>query len=384
MKCVCISCFDYYDTRMDEIISSLKENECEVIYLVADFNHFSKKYVADNLHTKTLIHVPAYKENLSAKRIISHLCFSHRLRKILFKEKPDIIYSIIPPNSIVASIADYKKSYPGTYVILDFFDSWPESFPYKVKKPIIGVFFYLWARVRDKNVQCANKIILVSDKMKETLKTTLRNTIVNNVVIPPSMKMDFIDDYETNIKDKIRFCYLGNINHITDIDTIVKLLSGISQYKNVTLEIIGKGSHFSSLQSELMQNNVNVVCHGVVFDNNKKKEIFRKCAFGLNIPKEETMVSISLKSIEYMRTGLPYINAAGGENRKIVEEYNAGINIERDNLNESISFIANLDAADLAKMREASRKAYMAFFKPGLISKQVEEAINTIKTRHEK
>ena len=384
MKCVCISCFDSYDARMAEIIDSLKENECEVIYLVSDFNHYSKKYTTYNPHTSTLIHVPEYKENLSVRRIISHLCFSRRLKKILFKEKPDIIYSIIPPNSIVASIADYKKSYPQTYVILDFYDGWPESFPYKVRNPLVKIFFHLWANVRDKNVQCANKIILVFENMRETLKATLRKAMVENVVIPPSMTMDFIEDFETDIKDEIHFCYLGNINHIADIDTIIRLLSGISQYKSVTLEVIGGGSGLASLQTELIRKNVNVVCHGIVFDNKKKKEIFKRCAFGINIPKEETKISLTLKSIEYMRTGLPYINTAKGENQKIVEEYNAGINIRRDNLNESISLIANLDATTLTKMREATKKAYIEFFKPGLISKQIQEVINTIKVQHVK
>lgn len=380
MKCICISCFDYYDTRMGEIIDAFKEHKFEVIYFVADFNHFSKKYVKDNIHTNNLIHVPEYKENLSVRRIVSHLCFSRCLKKILFDEKPDVIYSIIPPNSIIASIAIYKKEYPKTYVILDFFDSWPESFPYDVKNPLKKKVFNWWANVRDGNITCANKIILVSDNMKEILKKMLSNKQIENVVIPPSMNAEFIDDFHTNIEKEIRFCYLGNINHVTDTDTIIKLLSGISQYKKVTLEIIGNGSHLASLQTQLILKKVNVVCHGVVFDNNKKRKIFQRCAFGINIPKAESMVSMSLKSIEYMRAGLPYINTASGENKKIIEKYNAGINLNSDNLNESILLIANLNSVMLAKIQESTKKAYIELFKPGIIRYQIEDAVKIIKS----
>ena len=361
---------------MADVISSYKKYGVAVTYVVPDFNHFSKAYVKNNSHADNIIHVPAYKENISPQRILSHIIFSRGVKKILFSEKPEFIYCVIPPNTLVVSIASYKKKYPRTHVILDIFDTWPEAFPYKIGNPVMNLFFSKWKAIRDDNLYCADKVILVSDTTKKHIKTGATECLV----IPPAMPADLIDGFDTNVESEIHFCYLGNINHITDIDTIVDFLAGIAKYKKTVLEIIGSGNNLGILKTRLEQANVGVICHGVIMDKEQKKNIFKRCAFGLNIPKEESAVTMSLKSIEYMRTGLPYINTAKGRNYEIVEKYGAGINLDKANLENSIQAIANVNNNNLKKIQRACKDAYIQQFCTGLLEQTIKETVwNTSK-----
>lgn len=377
MKCVCISCFDSFDIRMKHVIEMFKKNDVDVKYVVADFNHYSKKYVKDNSHTKITVHVPAYKKNVSLQRVVSHIVFSRNVKKILIQEKPEFVYCIIPPNSVIKAIAKYKKIYPQTRVAFDFFDCWPESFPSKMSNKVVKLFFKQWKSMRDEYIHCANLLIYVAEGMRETINAGG----INNIVIPPAMNEDFIDLFETDIENEVRFCYLGNINYITDIDTIVKLLTGISKQKKVLLEIIGEGANLARLKDKLNDNNIEVVCHGVIMDGMEKKKIFSRCAFGLNIPKKEVNVTMSLKSVEYMRTGLPYINTAGGMNYDIVREYGCGINVNRNNMYEFVDKIVALNNDNIREMQDACIKAYNEKFSPKLIESSINSFINSYKER---
>ncbi|HFM6525006.1 TPA: hypothetical protein ACG854_002936, partial [Enterococcus faecium] len=51
-----------------------------------------------------------------------------------------------------------------------------------------------------------------------------------------------------------------------------------------------------------------------------------KCHFGLNLFKSNTIIGLSMKSIEYFRFGLPIISNLSGDTKEIVKRYNVGIN----------------------------------------------------------
>jgi glycosyltransferase involved in cell wall biosynthesis len=136
------------------------------------------------------------------------------------------------------------------------------------------------------------------------------------------------------------------------MDLGVELLGGIARKRSVLLHIIGEGLNLNEFVKRLEILNVKVICHGVVFDMDEKNKIFSQCNMGLNIPREEIHSTMSLKAIEYMRAGLPFVNNAMGDIRMFVEEDNLGINIDKNNIAEAIDKISRLASDDLAKMHE--------------------------------
>lgn len=371
MKCVCISCFDYYATRMKNIISFFEQKGYDVTYIITDFQHFSKEKYGVDYENTVQINVPAYKKNMSLKRLYSHVVFSRKVYKLIYKIKPEFIYCMIPPNSLVRQIAKYKKQFLNTKVVYDCYDMWPESFPYGKYKKIISIPLFFWQRLRDKNLWSGNLLLTVSNAQKEMFLKTKQSIPIK--VMQPMISESELPKYSFNT-DKLTFCYLGNINHITDINLGVRLLSELNKRKPVILHIIGGGQNLDEFSSKLEMNGITVVKHGVVFDENEKRKIFEKCIFGLNIPKAEIRSSMSLKSIEYMHMGLPYINSGEGDNFHIIDRMKIGFNIQADNLDEVVKEVIETDTEDLNKMS----KKCISYYRDNFLNQNVEQYLKNL------
>ena len=361
MKVVCISCFDYYDTRMFWVIKYFRKKGFETRYLITDFDHFSKTNAVRNYPDSKQLHVPAYFKNLSLRRLMSHYIFSKSVVKELKIEKPDIIYCVVPPNSLVKGVAGYKRKNPDCKVVFDIYDMWPESFPYAKNNPVLNIFFNLWRKLRDKYICSADILTGVSRHQKEELDAMYH---MDTKVIFPRIadEESVIPSYSFDIDGGISFLYLGNINHITDIELGTELLAGIAESTEVTLHIIGEGQNRDTWVQMLNAAGVKTICYGAVFDAEKKREIFGKCQLGLNIPRQAINSSMALKSVEYMHLGLPFVNSGTGDNKEIAEKENLGINIDRDNLSDTIERIKNLSCDDLIKMHQNSINFYKSAF----------------------
>lgn len=69
--CICISCFNYYDTRIKMIKSFFESKGYKVTYITSDYNHFDKSYYTANYPDTIQVHVPKYSKNISFKRLLS-------------------------------------------------------------------------------------------------------------------------------------------------------------------------------------------------------------------------------------------------------------------------------------------------------------------------
>lgn len=357
-KCLCISCFDYYTTRMQLINNYFVKKGYETRYLYADFDHFSKKNNNHFYENGVKIKVPTYKKNLSMQRLYSHYMFTKNVMKYIYSYRPSVIYCMIPPNSLVKKLAQYKAKESDTKLIFDCYDRWPESFPYNKLNSLLKIPFDLWRDLRKKYISEADLIVTVSEQAADDLAGEINCKPIK--IIKPSMDIGNIPNYNSNVAE-LTFCYLGMVNHITDIDLGVKLLGAIARKRSVTLHIIGEGQNLEEFVDRLQGANVKVVCHGVVFDMNEKNKIFSMCNLGLNIPREVINSTMSLKAVEYMRAGLPFVNSAFGDIRMIVETDDIGININpKKDL--QVNRILHLSDADLRNMHDRCVLSYQNRF----------------------
>lgn len=356
MKIICVSCFDYYETRMHALIEYFQSRNNDVKYLIADFNHFSKSFYEVQYGCSKQLHVLPYSKNISIKRLLSHFLFSKKVLNEIKNEKPDLIYCVVPPNSLVKNLGTYRKKNNVCKLVFDLYDTWPESFPYKSRNPLVKFAFKYWAGLRDRYVDNADLLISVSKSGKEVFDTWFKT---ETKVLMPSVSIGEVPKYSFFVQDKISFCYLGHVNHITDIELGTKVLGGIARSKKVELHIIGEGQNKKKWIEMLASAGVKVISHGIVFDDDKKKRIFAQCNMGLNIPRSEIGSTMALKTIEYMRYGLPFINSGVGDNEEMVRSYNIGINIKDGDV---ISSVLALTGQDLHEMHENTLRCYYEKF----------------------
>lgn len=368
-RCVCISCFDHYSTRMEMICNHFIKKGYETKYIYADFDHFSKKKNENKYKNGVVVNVPKYKKNLSVQRLYSHLVFSNGVIRYIEKYNPDFIYCMVPPNSLVKKLAKYKIKNNNIKLIFDCYDMWPESFPYHFNNNLINISFKLWGDLRKKYISYADLIIGVSEQEIEELRPEINETMAK--IIKPAILTGNVPKYKSNL-EILDICYLGMVNHITDMDLAVKLLGKLAEYRKVHLHIIGDGQNLNEFTEDLQEVSVSVIQHGVVFDMNEKNAIFSMCNWGLNIPREEINSTMSLKAVEYLRAGLPIINNALGDIREIVEKDNVGININKDGLDEVVSTILNSTENAMIELHENALITYKNRF----INQDLESILN--------
>jgi hypothetical protein len=109
---------------------------------------------------------------------------------------------------------------------------------------------------------------------------------------------------------------------------ITSFLGEVNQKKKAVLHVIGNGEQKEKLLSEVKAAGVQVIDHGVVYDETKKQEIFDQSQFGLNLMVDTVFVGLTMKSLDYMSHDLPLINNIKGDTWKIVEEEQIGFNID--------------------------------------------------------
>ncbi len=343
--------------RFKYITEFFNQNGFDASYIISDYSHYEKKHKEQSYPNVIHIHVPEYKKNMSVSRLLSHHAFANEVYKKLNEMNPDVVYCMFPPNMLVKRCAQYKKKHPNVKLVFDCYDSWPESMP--VKSPLLKLPFYFWRRLRDKYLEVADKTIAVSEEGKQWLSKTHPNLDIS--VLYPRLEERPEIFYCSDVTDSIKFCYLGNINYITDIELMISLLGEIAKEKKVIVHHIGGGQNLSVLIGRLEDVGVELISYGPIFDIEKKEKIFSLCNMGLNLPRKEIKSSMSLKSIEYMRAGLPFINSGIGDNWNIVEKEGIGLNCT-DDVKSVAQTIICLRKDDLFEMHKAVVSTYKELY----------------------
>lgn len=310
-----------------------KEAGYTVKVICSDFSHANKnKEIYSSNKDLIIIKTKIYKNNLSLKRIYSHIIFALEALKILKKIESNLVYLILPPNILGFLISKYTKKNK-IRLISDIIDLWPEALPIptKIKKILDMNINIFWKFLRNETLKKSDCIITESNyfyKKMELSKYNNSKVIYLKKILLEEKKIFKI---EKN-KEEIRIGYLGNIGLIYDFEGLIEILKQLSKIKDVFLEIIGTGERQEFLLRELQNNKINYKFHGVLFNEEKKREILEKCHFGFNGYKKNTEVALSYKTIDYFSYGLPIINSAKGDTWEMIEQYKLGINYSDINL----------------------------------------------------
>lgn len=371
MNIIIINCFPSLENnRVIPILEYHEKRKDNVKLLTSNFHHYNKEKITLKTSNTIQFNVLKYKKNISITRILSHLFFSLKVYKYLKKNNPDIVYVKIPPNSLLYYLKKIKKK-RNIYIIGDIYDLWPESMPTLHSKNIIfKTVFELWKRIRKTNIDCIDYTIYECDLYK---KYVSNNGNYNTLYLCREDYLDFKIKNSSDIDSIIRLCYLGNVGQLLDIELLEQVIDQLVKYKKIEFHIIGDGNSKLKLVTMLKKKDVVIKDHGLVFEEEKKKQIMLNCDFGLNFMKPNLIIGLSNKSIDYFKCGLPILNTVNGDTEYLINQYHAGYTVNMSSINELNEWIINLDNEKLIKLKENSRMLYTENFTKEIFIKNYEE-----------
>ncbi|WP_379945968.1 hypothetical protein [Enterococcus devriesei] len=291
--------------------------------IVSDFSHIrKKKFLPEELNNTISIKTIPYYKNLSIKRLISHVHFSIKASQEIRKLSPDYVYCLVPTNSLIYIAS---KMYSDAKFVADIYDLWPESFPSKPNF-VIKILFFFWKRFREVGIKKVSYLILESNLYRRYL--SVPSDVHCETIYPVAVGNDerpVVVSCKNDITKGIHFCYLGTINNIVDLDSMQTLFKSISRDRLFSVHFIGKGESKEIFKKIVLRYGGDFIDHGVIFEEAEKNEVIQQCHFGLNLFSDNTIIGLSLKSIEYLKFGLPLLSNLDGDTKEYICSGNIGI-----------------------------------------------------------
>lgn len=367
-----ISCSDHYSHRMNVADDQLRARGYQVTYITSDFDHIKKERFVCTVPGCVQLPAKPYKKNLSASRILSHYCFARDVFAYLEKlpQEPDVVVVLIPPNFLAHYGAKYKKAHPNVRLIFDVFDMWPETFPSGKLKKLLAPVFGVWAKIRDRSIGNADFVITECEMFRRMLKLSRKKSAAVYLCAEPveSAVPKMVGE------DVISLCYLGSVNNVVGISEICALIAELAQLKPVQLHVIGAGERMQAFLSQAEAAGAKVEFYGAVYDPQQKREIMDRCHFGLNVMKTTTCIGLTMKSLDYLRFGLPIINNVPADSQMLVKTENIGVELDEN----CARVIAEMTAQEHIRMCENVKRVFDERLSRRIIDRQYEEILNAI------
>ena len=288
----------------------------------------------------TLLDEPGYKKNISLKRIYSHKILSKNLKKYLksLSYKPDVIYCSIPSLDIANTAVKYANK-NNIRFILDIQDLWPEAFKMAINIPIVSnVIFYPMLKKANYIYSHSDEIVAVSQTYVDR-GTSVNKKVKNGLSVFLGTNLDYFDKCaKSNIikftDDLIRIVYIGTLGTSYDIKSIIDSIAllNINGINNVKFIVMGDGPLKNDFERYAKNKNINCEFTGEV-EYSKMIGYLCSCDIAVNPIIDLSVASIINKVCDYAAAGLPVINTQNSlEYKKLLKEYNAGINCENGNV----------------------------------------------------
>ncbi len=363
-KVVVVTNSSSYEPRAEWIGELFKQQGAQVQWIETDFIHREKVKKVRSAPDHIYIDTVPYRKNLSVRRLYSQYDFARKVEKILKKENADLIYMILPANSLAAAGDRLKRQMNAAKLVFDILDLWPESLGGKKFQKLWP--FQCWRRLRDDHLKAADLVITECRYFQKFVNAEEEKTAV--VYWPKEVPKNWrMEDPSADAKHDgdfsvIHFAYLGSINNIIDIEGITEFLEAVKLIKPVCLHVVGDGEKRAIFEEALKSKEIDARFYGAVYEEEKKKEIFSRCAFGINMMKPGVCVGLTMKSIDYFCYGLPLVNNIPGDTWELVEKEQIGINYQQEKDAEKLLSLFN--DMKMKEMKYKMQQLYTELFTP--------------------
>ena len=373
MKIAIITNSSSYEPRVDLTAAFFRNKGHQVTRIESDYVHREKIKRHCKEDETIYINTIPYKRNLSLKRLYSHYDFSKKVFKLLDSQMFDLLYVMIPANTLLKFAAKHKYNNPDVLLVADIIDLWPESLPFRFFKRIWPIT--LWSNLRDGNLYRSDYVILECGLYQSLLNRHIKGVDHSVIYWPKKFTLN-CKEYKMDEK-KLNLCYLGSINNIIDIKFIINLMVELNKITSAVLHIIGDGENKDKFLMKLSSADIPVKFYGSIYNELKKMEILSICDYGLNIMKSSVCVGITMKSVDYMHAGIPIINNIKGDTWELIESNPLGINWDSGLSSELAKEILD-KRYQMKENRPYIRKLYKDLFSEQAYNNGMEECLRRL------
>lgn len=363
MRVTIINCFDVYDRRVELLQGTLRAEGHQVSVLIPNFRHVQKCVRTHCPEGFEMLPAARYYGKFSPARIRSHIRFSRDALLRARSLEPDLLWVLVPPNSLVKEAAQYKRQRPEMKLVLDIMDLWPES----LSMPGFSAtpFGRAWRGVRDKYVDAADRVVTERSQYWAALQKSCERKKLHTLFVPRDPGFRNLEGRPP--ADRIALCFLGRVNRDVDLQALGRLLQGLE--RPAELHVIGDGDREAQLRRTAEEAGAQVIFHGRLYGLREKQRIFDRCHFGLNLLKKEG--GLAMKSVEYLEASLPVINNVRGEMWDFIEQHPVGVNYDGKGTLTASKLLA------LQSRREQIQALYYACFAERVFSLSLQKIIRS-------
>lgn len=380
------------DNRFSYLAEQLAIRGHDVKLFISDFYHStkSKRPVPqyDKYHFEIITcHEPGYKRNVDPIRLFSHYVWGRNVEKSLKSSpKPDIVYCAIP--SITASVlaAKFCKRNNIKFAV-DLQDLWPEAFAMAIKNKFLQKLFKPMEIYVNKAYASADIAVGVSDtyvkrilSVNKQLSTGVSVFLGNN----GEKFQEARNQYHLERGDReLVLGYVGSMSTSYDIPMVFDALAKVKKTGRVKTPIrfvlVGGGID----EDKFKKYGQETYPYHTFLGRKPYPEMVGMlcdCDMVINPIVKGSVASIINKVGDYALSGLPVINTQESpEYRKLIEDYQCGINCECGNSDDVASALEKLANDELLRKQmgvNASRLAKEKFDRRYTYSKIIEEIEN--------
>lgn len=339
MNFIFVSLFTNYffpNTRVEALINQL---EGESVLITADYNHSVKDYFSNIKATplktnqkQVLLHVPAYKSNISVKRILSHVVFAYRLKKYLDSvgKPPAALYCAMPPSFASYVCARYCQKKRVRFVI-DVIDIWPDSLLPLVKgKSIVKAILHPWTSITRYAYKHAD--VIMGESVAYANEAKKYNKIAQTYPLYLGVDIDFVKKVKCNNpvfltkpNDEIWIGYAGSLGNSYDFESLLDAVDSIKERFKYKLWFIGDGVRRVEIEKRIRESSINAQITGFL-PYDQLLGYLSYCDIAVNIFRKDTKVVYSYKFNDYVAMECFVLNSLDGETATMVDDYKIGKN----------------------------------------------------------
>ena len=351
------------------LFNMMKAQGYKVTLLTGDFNHYAKK-VRDidkfrleypDFNDIEILHMPPYEKNVSVGRWKSGNVWANNVNNWLKDNYNgyDLIYAHMPDIPTILKIKQLCQD-KSLKLVIDIRDLWPEVFRVLLKREwLYKLITYPIKKRADKCYAAADELFAVSEEYLQrglSVNTKSKNPIAVYIGATFDRFYDGIEKYAGIIKkgeDEIWVTYAGTLGSTYDLYTLLDAAAEIKRrgYDKILFKILGQGPESDKLKEYALSKQIKNVEFVGFLEYEKMAAYLSKSDMTINSVKRRASQSIINKVADYFAAGIPCLNGSlCKEMQRLIEDYNAGLNFEPENMNSLVdSILSIVERPELAK-----------------------------------
>ena len=288
----------------------------------------------------TLQYEKGYRKNISVKRIISYTNFGKNVIAYLKQRKrPDLIILSVPSLAVADYVSQFTKE-QHIPVILDIQDLWPEAFKMALNIPVVSdILFAPMLKQANRIYSRADVIMAVSDTYVQRGKSVNPQADELSIYIGTDSKLieEKIRNVDVPIEEgKFVVAYVGALGHSYDIKIVIDAIRILKDkgINDILFKVMGDGVCRQEFEEHAKASGIDYEFTGML-EYGKMMRTLMQSDVAVNPIVSKSVSTMINKVADYAAAGVPVINTQNShEYRRLLDKYQAGINVENGNVEE--------------------------------------------------